>query len=558
MRSDRTHRRTRGRTTAVTFTLVLVLALTGGLATNALAQVPATGELYGVHETVVQRAVPAGINPFRDLTLNATYHGPSGQVVNFWGFYDGNGAGGMIGSIWRIRFMPTQVGTWTVSWSFSDGGGSGSGSFSVNDTGIPGPAKLDPGNNKLLADARGNPIHWRGYGVKHEKSTDVPLDLNKAHAFVQNVIENGLVAGGFNAAYVLVPTGWQDGNCSLASMLVPPPNDQLDCGLWGDYNYYSLKASHFMDIVIKHLHQRRVWAFGWITFGLQNSPAAGDIEGRLFTNHQPLMRYFMARYGAYYNYFMWSTMWEVWETNDYVNRTNIMMSYLQSIDPWQRLQGVHDQAQVGWAGWQRILPRQQPSSNIFHGNNRTTGVFSGPTPLGVEYPFVIIGAEDLWEFCSGHLGKPKDGHEVRRGLAGALFANVLPVYDEWFKNEPGQPATEPCGGLGNGAGEGYFQGFLNWWYGTVNYRSPSFARLNNLTSGSAICSGIPGQEYVIYKQDGGVITLNLAGAPGTFAVTAINAVTGAQLFLGNIPGGGPVSAPSPFGAVDTLVFVKKL
>lgn len=370
MRSDRAHRKTRWKATAVAFTLVL--ALMAGLATTALAQVPATAELYGVHETVVPHPVPTGSqNPFRNLVLEATFQGPSGPPIAFQGFYDGDGAGGMVGTVWRIRFMPDKVGTWTVSWTFTDGIGNGNGAFTTSDTGIPGPARLDPANNKLLVDARGNPIHWRGYSIKHvgnsiccnpnfggEHNGQTPgLQLSDGTNYVQQVIEPYLIQGGYNATYVEVPTGWPDGTCSLASMLAPPPNDQLDCGLWGDYNFYSMKASHVFDTIIKRLHQDRIWTISWVTFGLQVNWNTLSVA----SNYQPLMRYFVARYGAYYNYFMWSPTWEVWETGDYVNRTNAMMTYLQSIDPWGRLQGAHDQAQVAWLGWQEILPRQQPS-----------------------------------------------------------------------------------------------------------------------------------------------------------------------------------------------------
>jgi len=82
--------------------------------------------------------------------------------------------------------------------------------------------------------------------------------------------------------------------------------------------------------------------------------------------------------------------------------------------------------------------------------------------------------------------------------------------------------------------------------------------LNHLTSATARCSGIPGHEYVLYLQGGGLITLNLTGVSGTFSATAINAVTGVQVHLGNVPGGGPLSAPSPFGADDTIVFVRRI
>jgi len=416
----------------------------------AAAQVPATAELYGVHEIVVTRPMSswAPRNPFRDFTLNATYqHIPSGKIVNFWGFYDGNGAGGMQGDIWRIRFMPDLVGTWTVSWAFDDGFSAGTGSFTAIDTGIPGPAKLDPTNIKLLADARNNPIHWRGYGLKHAGAyLDVPITLDKAQRFANEIIDGQLVAGGHNAAYVTVPNGWPDGNCSLASML----GDQLDCPLWGDYNFYSLQAGHFFDIIVKRLHQRRVWAISWITFGIQNSGAAGDAWGRLWANHQPFMRYFVARYGAYYNFFMWSPTWEVFENADYVNRVHQMMSYLHAIDPWKRLQGAQDQAQVAWQDWQRILPRQAPSRTIFDGNSRRIGVFAGPNPFPADYPFVIIGTEDLWS--SATAASASRGMRPRSDAVSGEPCSRMCCHSMTSGSTPTSSGPVPCRAVGRAVG----------------------------------------------------------------------------------------------------------
>lgn len=346
-----------------------------------------------------------------------------------------------------------------------------------------------------------------------------------------------------------------------------------------------MRASHVFDKIIQALHQRRIWAVGWITFGLQATwrlPGPDGVLGtaddrglKQYSDYQPLMRYFMSRYGAYYNYFMWSPMWEMRELGDQGDPTwetslRDMMTYLVSIDPWKRPQGAHDQARTYWEGWQTILPRQSPSRstlgtqglNGVNGNHRMgypSAYAEGMWDGGFNYGGVIIGAEDIWEFCNGAFGKPRNATEVRRGLIGGLFANVLPMYDELVEGTP------PCApGLGEGAGEGPYKAMLDLWYGLwpnvtpPNYRSNDFLMLNHLTNPGAICSGVIGQSYVVFRENGGTMSLNLTGAPGTFAVTAVDAVNGTVVSLGNVPGGGPLSAASPFGAVDTLLFVRKV
>jgi len=483
-------------------------------------------ELYGIHETTIEHA-QSYANPFRDVTLDATFTAPSGRTIAFWGFYDGDGKGGPTGDVWRIRFMPDEEGAWTLEWSFSDASAEGSAAFTVGDTNIPGPARLDPDNPQVMVDARGNPIHFRGYGIKHRGSyNDPPLSLGKAEPFIAEVIEPHLVAGGYNAAYLQVPTGW--------------PTGHVD-SLWGDYAMYDLQAGHYVDTVLRHLHQKRVWALGWITFCIQVTWS--DLQN----GYQPLMRYFVARYGAFYNYFMWSPCWEMWELENWEAKTDEMMSYLVSIDPWQRLQGAHDRALDEWQDWQSIHPRQQPCRTVFDGNTRDVGVDAEIAPYGR----VVFGSEDLWEYCDGSWGKPRDGTEVRRGLWGELMANVLPLYDEHCEGAP------PCAGLGNGDGEPFVQLALDWWYANVDYRNPGFTMHNELVSAEElqVASSVPGQQYVVYDEDGGPIAIDLSQAPGaTFDVLWFDPVAGTEQAGDAVQGGTTQVLASPI-AGDTVLLL---
>jgi len=60
-------------------------------------------------------------NPFLDYRLDLTFTGPSGQTLLVPGFFDGDGAGGGTGSVWRVRFTPDEGDTWSWSASFRSG-----------------------------------------------------------------------------------------------------------------------------------------------------------------------------------------------------------------------------------------------------------------------------------------------------------------------------------------------------------------------------------------------------------------------------------------------------
>lgn len=608
---------------------LLLCAIGGrGIATAQIV-FPTTAELYGVHELSVQRGYSG--NPFNYFAVrfDVAYTAPDGRVIPFWGFFDGDGAGGMSGATWKARFMPDQEGTWSVRMSFSDLPQVPPyvevRTFSVGQNPnpalrYPGPARLDPNNPKFLVDARGNPIHWRGYGIKHVQEDqltgccDPPLNAGDGQKFVTKYVNQHLVPKGYNAAYVMVPTGWKGQTHPLTGTCNPDATPS-DCPLWGDYSRYSLRASKEFDTIIQALHQNRVWTISWITFALQNMPGGNAVFDALWNsntpqgNYQRFMRYFTARYGAYYNFFMWSPTWEVFEQPDYVTRINTMMTYLQSIDPGykdtggtprKRLHGAHDQAQTSWAAWQSILPRQQSSRRMTgltawfcdpnppyypidcenryspshpwegtNSNTRQTGYYSGsnaghydyPNPenyMRQDYPNVIIGAEDLWEFASGKFNKPRNLTEVRRGLFGALFAGVLPMYDEWMLSDP------PSGGAGASASQPVVQAVLSWWYGNVSYRHPQFMMMNWPNCSMAwsdvvwdaqqVCSGIPGQQYVLLHESGGTASISLSGVSGSFSVLQVSTVTGGMAWLADAQGGTLWSATVP---ADTLVILNK-
>ena len=52
-------------------------------------------------------------NPFVDVSLIATVSSPSGRSFVVDGFFDGNGLGGSIGDVFKIRIFADEWGTWT-------------------------------------------------------------------------------------------------------------------------------------------------------------------------------------------------------------------------------------------------------------------------------------------------------------------------------------------------------------------------------------------------------------------------------------------------------------
>ncbi len=59
-------------------------------------------------------AAAGGVNPFLDRALDVTFtHAESGRTYTVPGFFDGDGAGGSTGQVFRARFTPDAPGQWT-------------------------------------------------------------------------------------------------------------------------------------------------------------------------------------------------------------------------------------------------------------------------------------------------------------------------------------------------------------------------------------------------------------------------------------------------------------
>lgn len=60
-------------------------------------------------------------NPFLDYRLQVEFKGPSEQIYNVPGYFDGDGKGSAEGNVWRVMFTPDEAGAWTYHASFRSG-----------------------------------------------------------------------------------------------------------------------------------------------------------------------------------------------------------------------------------------------------------------------------------------------------------------------------------------------------------------------------------------------------------------------------------------------------
>ena len=91
-----------------------VMAAVVTTSANPSAEATAAVERWDTYERSLD-AAGSYANPFQDVTLTATFTHTTGKTIHVDGFHDG-------GSVWKIRFMPTDLGKWTYATSSPDAG----------------------------------------------------------------------------------------------------------------------------------------------------------------------------------------------------------------------------------------------------------------------------------------------------------------------------------------------------------------------------------------------------------------------------------------------------
>ena len=495
---------------------------------NIVLAAPQEVGLYDVFEIeVINTKVYSNPFDYTVIELQATFTNPSGKQIPFFGFYDGDGNGEQIGNVWKLRFMPNEIGTWTYTYMWTDGTPGGSGSFDVVDTGLPGTLQIATDNSWYLENSRGEPIHWRGYNMHLWKHWGYSSDFNDVMVMdeLENVVDAEVVPNGYNGVMILGPGYIQkEGHNWWYYDGTTTDLDRFDISTWATWDRY---------INIYHKNEIYVFPFSLIAQWDVNTVGNARIE--------QFYRYFVARNAGYYNLFGYGLTWE-WPELWSEPTVTSWMSNPYSWNPYSTLLTSHDSMRESFKDWGGLSMRQHQSNDIFDGNSRTVGQHGGVQGSFINKP--IIASEDTW-IGQGY-SAPQNADESRRGMWGAALAGILTVYSEWDEFSPD----------GDGTGEADALYMYNFIYSNTNYRQ--YQQLNSIVSSSArqICSGIPGQEYLVYDENGGSITIDLSGTSpaDSFSVLWFDPKTGEERSGGTINGGAYRTLTTPFSG-DTVLLL---
>lgn len=475
--------------------------------------------LWGVFEATLTNSREYA-DPFNETELLATFTAPSGKEYSFFGFYDGDGAGGQEGPIWRIRFMCLEEGAWTWSAEFTDGAPGAGGEFECLGDGVTPPLRVHPTNPRWLVREGAGPFLPRWFYL-HD------LLFTPGDTWRQDVREH-LIDRGYNMVSILttqadhlLENGWNRRRYDRRRFY--PWLREGERVLW---NRYDLRSWRKLDEVLRHLQEHGIYVYLFDGF-FPNIPPRFPDDPELERRY---LRYAMARIGAYSN-LIHNLTFEFWEFMS-LDRVKRIGSYLESIDPFGLLTTVHDTQDAG----ELLDESWLDLANLQYDAGRAAGA-------DLAYRFVtehyrgkpVAATEVVWE------GAHKlTADQVRRGAWGITLAGGFFLYGEFDLDGEG---IGPHGKGGAHDDLAILYDFMASVPFTEMVPSP------DLVSPGALCLADPGREYIVYLENGGPVEVDLTGAEGTLRAEWLDPRSGARTAIAaEIPGGGIRRFEKPAGA----------
>ncbi len=461
--------------------------------------------LWGRFEAFVRNARPYS-DPYRDISLNVSFTRPDGSTVKFWGFHDG-------ADVWRIRFMPGQLGTWHYEAQFSDGALGIEGSFECETSGLPGMLTVDPDN----------PL-WFGY------STGRPLLLRSLHVGDRFFADNWSDA---KRTAFLDWAGKQGYNMlSVASHYLNRESEGRGEG-WDTPDLWPPNPAEFgkLETILDDLSERRIMVFPFAGFFGRDS----DFP-RSAADQELYVRYVLARLGSYWNILL----------NVAGPEPNQGKKHFLSEDDVGRLGGLIKRLDV--FGHPLSVHNATGDDPYKDSAWSTYGTLQGPKTVDrARLSSVLLG--------NHHPGKPLYAQETL--WAGNKYHKELHSNTDLRKNVfviQMSAAVLNFGDMEGNSSSG-FSGSLEleqrnqdrhdiikrvWdFFETVPFQTMK-PRQDIVDQG--YCLADPGREYLVYLESGGTVSVKVENGP--YRVQWINAKDTNDLrFGGSTPNGTDLKAP---------------
>ncbi|MDQ7843714.1 MAG: DUF5060 domain-containing protein [Armatimonadota bacterium] len=505
--------------------------------TDLFSATPVAVPKWTVHEISLTAIRPVA-DPYRDVTVTATFTGPSGERMTVRGFWDG-------GATYRIRFTPTAEGEWRYSTASSppDAGLETTGILQVG----PPPA----GNHGFLRRDEAHPhsfvwddgTRYFMWGQTYYQMVLAALAGDPWRAAV-----DATAAHGMNKIRLLLTT-WCAGRrvgVPCAAPFAGGDHDTLDLPYWRAF-----------DTVIRYLE-----AAGLVADVILFTDAPGAFGTP--AQDERYVRYALARYGAFHHV-IW-TLTNEWEYTDRPQEYwNAIGAIVRNEDPWMRRGGflrplsIHQRTRIDFqffgSSWpvHAVIQYGLRNRRYIHGDewghagilfNRGRGMPVVNDEYGYigERPQAGVAVYDrdqhrraIWGIAlAGGFGSAGDC-----GLQGC--DGTAPIFTtRWLD----RPEYTDIGHLVRFWAE---RGIPYWTMTPANALVRSGDRIYVLAD--------PGAEYVVYTATGAAFSLALPS--GTYRYEWFDPATGTIAGSGTVAAGAGARAFTPPQARDLVLHLKK-
>lgn len=454
-------------------------------------------------------------NPFL-IDVQVTFTGPLGKNYVVPGFYDGDGGGGMDGSIWKARFTPDKAGVWTYvstsqelslngySGAFIAVDPSGCAGYEYTAGGLPDFSclgRLKYTNSHYLGFASGQ--YWFKGGVNDPE--DFLLPGNTVGFPTKEDAIDFLAANGANSLYMLLNNLGGDG-----SNLYPWVGDNPIIAMDNDERFDLAKLAAW-EQVFNYLQSN----------GIVLHLVFEDDSGWTGFNRSLYYREMIARFG-HYNGLMWNVA-EEFNENYTTNQVKNFAQLISDLDAYDHPLTVHQQGLL--TEWEPLLGDvnfdatsfQHPLVPIEVHNPNAVDWFGKVEDSG---RLILVAFDEIRYFSTFQVSDSR--HVIWAVYMGGANYELRTQPDTDYL-----PFEQHIDDM-HTARE--FMEQLPYWQ-----MEP---RNDLLVSGTAYVFSKPGAVYSVYLPDGGQIRLNLSGTSATFKGDWFNPRNGDFQNIGNISGSG--------------------
>ncbi|NBC83567.1 MAG: DUF5060 domain-containing protein [Bacteroidetes bacterium] len=485
-------------------------------------------------------------NPFTDVELRLQVKAPEerakGSEFSWYGFHDGDGKGNQNGNIWKFRMLFDHPGQWQVRAGFYE----------------PGPGELIgqtktftyqvsrekyKGENGHVRIAKENPSRfeyddgtpWIPFPMQSSSLLDV--DTSTAYRWIDMHKEAGLDA--------LTPrfhTSTQQHKALEKSnyhFLSPQGNRVLR---WAQNNEGNFNADSIFDFsqfdiqkwqhsekIIEYARDRGVNLSIW--FGISGinrqyrsyGPKDYPNDTTLGEQQQLFIKYFLARWAPYTNWWHWTIDSEYEETGQGSRaRVRTYASYMRELNPWKTLLTTH--VLRDWS--LKLAPEFDFATLQRRVIDSDVGVVDCASFITQNnmYNMPVYNSEGVWNLKTENKTRTATlAHTFAGGYSHlAHFENINPItrqeeHGSWVTVWENQNYRHKQDIIELGK----LNRFFNHGPGNKIHRClPNNSIIHTDNDVRALCLEDPGRQYFVWLPDGGTCKLNLHSYPDTFLVTA--------------------------------------